>query len=98
MLRTSRKVAPPAGVKAEAEVEIEFSLPKMRDIIAEAIRPELENSPTIRSKVELIVKEERKIVLYIYATDTSAIRAALNSYLRWIGAITKTLNRFEKLM
>jgi tRNA threonylcarbamoyladenosine modification (KEOPS) complex Pcc1 subunit len=84
------------GMKAEAEVEIAFPLPRMGQIIAEAIHPELENSPAERSEVRLIVEENGKITLYISATDTSALRAALNSYLRWISAITKTLKIFEE--
>lgn len=88
----------PMGVKAEAEIEIEFPLLKMGHIVAEAVQPELENPSTDRSRVELFVKEGGEVALYITATDTSALRAALNSYLRWIGAITKTLNIFEELM
>jgi len=84
--------------KAEAEVEIDFPLPRMGQIVAEAVRPELENSPADRSNVKLIVEREGKIALYISATDTSALRAALNSYLRWICAIVKTLNMLEESM
>ncbi|MFB0543689.1 MAG: KEOPS complex subunit Pcc1, partial [Candidatus Bathyarchaeia archaeon] len=85
----------PLWGRAEAEIEIEFPLLKIGQIIAEALRPELENPSSDRSKVELVVKEEGKIALNITATDTSALRAALNSYLRWIAAIAKTLNILE---
>ena len=86
------------GAKAEAEIEIDFSIPRIGRIIAEAIRPELEESLSDRSNVKLTVESEGKIILHISAVDTSALRAALNSYLRWISAITKTLNVFEDLM
>ena len=85
------------GAKAEAEIEIDLS-PRIGHIIAEAIRPELEESLSDRSNVKLTVESEGKIILHISAVDTSALRAALNSYLRWISAITKTLNVFEDLM
>jgi KEOPS complex subunit Pcc1 len=85
-------------VRTEAEVEIAFPLPRMGHVVAEAIRPELEDSPADRSIVKLIVDEDGKMTLHISATDTSALRAALNSYLRWISAITKTLNLFEESM
>ena len=96
MTRVFGKVTSPM-VKAEAEIEIEFPLIKMGYIVAKSIQPELDSPSSDRSKVELIVKEG-KVTLYITATDTSALRATLNSYLRWIGAITKTLNIFEELI
>ena len=86
------------GAKAEAEIEIDFSIPRIGRIIVEAIRPELEESLSDRSNVKLTVESEGKIVLHITAIDTSALRATLNSYLRWISGIVKTLNVFEDLM
>jgi len=84
--------------KAEAEIEIDFSIQRIGHIVAEAIRPELEKSPSDRTEVKLTIESEGKIVLHISGLDTSALRAALNSYLRWISAITKTLNVLENSM
>lgn len=87
--------ASPMEMKAEAEIGIEFPLKKMGHIVAESLQPELDNPSSDRSKVELIIKDGGEVALHITATDTSALRATLNSYLRWIGAITKTLNVLE---
>ncbi len=84
---------------AKAEAEVEILLPTMERgrIIVEALRPEVENPPADRSRAEVALKEGGRVILHISATDTSALRAALNSYLRWIGAITKALDLFEGL-
>ena len=87
-----------SGVKAEAKIEIDFLIPRIGRIIVEAIRPELDESLSYRSNVKLTIESEGKIVLNISAVDTSALRAALNSYLRWISAIVRTLSVLQDLM
>ncbi len=52
------------------------------DIIAKSLLPESKRSMP-RTKVE-IENEKGKLVLNIKAEDNSALRAAINSYLRWI--------------
>lgn len=86
------------GVRAKAKIEIDFPLPRLGFIVAKAIHPELENSPADRFNAKLTVKKEGKINICISATDTSALRAALNSYLYWVSAIDRTLNLFTELM
>lgn len=55
---------------------------KTADIIAKSLLPENKrNMP--RTKVE-IENKKGKLVLSIMAEDNSALRAAVNSYLRWI--------------
>ena len=53
-------------------------------VVLEALKPETESSATFRSKVQ-IKAEGHDLVLEFKTTDTSALRAALNSYLRLIG-------------
>jgi tRNA threonylcarbamoyladenosine modification (KEOPS) complex Pcc1 subunit len=71
-------------MKATAIIRLNFSSDKQLKVILEALRPETETSATPRSKVN-IKAERHNLVLKLKATDTSALRAALNSYLRLIG-------------
>ncbi len=52
------------------------------DIVAKSLLPESKRSMP-RTKVE-IENKKGKLILNIKAEDNSALRAAINSYLRWI--------------
>jgi len=55
---------------------------KTSDIVAKSLLPESKrNLP--RTKVE-IKNKKNKLILSITADDVSALRAGINSYLRWI--------------
>ena len=55
-------------------------------LIGESLAPEVERPTSGRSSVAVSVVEGR-VVISIVASDMVALRAALNSYLRWVGAI-----------
>ena len=55
---------------------------KTADIIASSLLPESKRNVP-RTKVE-IKNKKNKLVLSITADDVSALRAGINSYLRWI--------------
>jgi len=67
----------------QSEVEIQMEDKKTADIIWNAIKPEIENSPSNRSKMEMKLKD-KTIILKIKSKDATAFRAAINSTLRWI--------------
>jgi len=71
-------------MKAQAVVRLNFSSEKQLKVVLRALRPETETSSTPRSKVD-IKSEDQRLILEFRARDTSALRAALNSYLRLIG-------------
>ena len=62
-----------------AVIEIETKNP---ELITDALKPELKEDFQ-RTKID-IIPGDKKIKLMIDAEDVSALRAALNSYLRWI--------------
>ena len=66
-----------------AKVDIEFQSEKVARIIYKALLPEVNSLPSGRVKVNL---STNKNILSIEtsALDTTALRAAVNSYLRWI--------------
>ena len=70
-------------MKAQAVVRLNFSSEKQLNVVLQALKPETETSSTHRSKVH-VTTEDQSLVLDFRATDTSALRAAMNSYLRLI--------------
>ena len=71
-------------MKAQAVVQLKFSSEKQLHVVLQALKPETETSSTHRSKVH-ITTENQNLILDFKATDTSALRASMNSYLRLIG-------------
>ena len=81
-------------MKAQAVVRLKFSSRKQLQVVLQALKPETETSSTHRSKVEMTT-EGNSLVLNFMAKDTSALRAAMNSYLRLIG-VAMNLQKFTE--
>jgi len=71
-------------MKARAVVRLKFSSQKQLQVVMASLKPETDNSTTSRSDVRLNA-DGLCLVLDFRATDTSALRAAMNSYLRLVG-------------
>lgn len=71
-------------MKSQAIIRLNFSSEKQLQVVIQALKPETESSSTRRSIVHM-TPEGRGLTLDFRATDTSALRAAINSYLRLIG-------------
>ena len=67
----------------------------MRIVLA-ALNPEVEKPSTARSTVTL-TRKDTCLVLKVKAKDTVALRATLNTYLRWIGSLITVLEVLKKL-
>jgi len=76
-------------MKAQAIIRLNFSSEKQLKVVLEALKPETRSPATRRSKVEM-KGEGNSLTLNFKARDTSALRAAINSYLRWI-LLTKSI-------
>ena len=70
-------------MSAKASVRLKFQSREQLESIFKALEPETRTSLTKRSKVRM-TKEGNALNLTFEATDTSALRAAINSYLHWI--------------
>jgi len=77
-----------------AFIKVQLPSEEMAKIVFEALNPETMSSPTPRSKVEIAI-EGKRIMLTINARDTTALRAAVNAYLRWINSIRKVLEMLQ---
>jgi len=69
-------------MKAKATIRLRFASEKQLSALINALTPEVQKQIGIRSKVDLS-RDGQALVLNVEAQDTVALRAALNSYLRW---------------
>ena len=76
-------VDPSAPVHAEVTINVPGDL---LNAIEGSLVPEVERPTSERSTVK-VASEEGKLTIRIEASDVAALRAATNSYLRWVGAI-----------
>jgi KEOPS complex subunit Pcc1 len=70
--------------KVNMQFQIEFEDPNQANIVMKALKPEISSSPSERAYVELNLKNDDILYVNITASDATSLRAALNSYLRWI--------------
>jgi len=75
-------------MKAKTAVCLDFPSEAHLKIVFKALEPETK-IPLARSRAQ-IKGEGKRLELSFEATDTSALRATMNSYLRWIALISDT--------
>jgi len=83
-------------MSARASVRLKFQTREQLESIFEALKPETRTQLTKRSKVKL-TKEGTVLNLTFEANDTSALRAAINSYLHWILLTRDVLESLKEL-
>ena len=80
------------------EAKIRFHLPRDEaEILYSSIIPEAKDIPSKRTSVSMTLTEDG-LNLMIKASDPVALRAALNSFLRFIDSILETLHELDALM
>ncbi|MCD6446412.1 hypothetical protein J7L49_06480 [Candidatus Bathyarchaeota archaeon] len=77
-------------MKAEAVVRLNLPSEKFLEVFLKALEPEVKKPPTIRSKAKIEGKG-KKLILRIESRDTTALRASINAYLRWINSMLDVL-------
>lgn len=78
-------------MRDKALVRIDFLSENKCVTVYKALLPEVTKSVESRSKLHL-KKDGTSLVLKIEASDTVALRSALNSYLRWIDSLNNVLS------
>lgn len=66
----------------EAVIELEMDSEKEATIIYESVHPEVKKK--IPKTTVSLERKGKKLILRIKSRDTSSLRAACNSFLRWI--------------
>jgi KEOPS complex subunit Pcc1 len=83
-------------MRRSATINLELDSEKLVETMLTALTPEAKRPTTSRSRVRLEGKGKR-LTMRIEANDTSALRATLNSYLRWIALVKDTYNAAASL-
>jgi len=83
-------------MNAKATVRLPISSEKRIVALINALAPEIDKQITTRSQTTL-TREHQFLVLNIEANDTVALRAALNSYLRWINVAIKIFDTMDNI-
>jgi KEOPS complex subunit Pcc1 len=82
--------------QAYAIIHLDFPSENYAKIIYEAIKPETKTSPTPRAKVKLR-RDANNLVLTFKARDAAALRASINSILRFTNSLMQILNVIKKI-
>src|SRR3989441_8810142 len=79
---------------ASAEIVIEIGLPSSRltETVYRSLLPETKQPSGFRSRVVVRRKGRRILELHISADDIVALRAASNTFLRFVAVAVKTVN------
>ncbi len=78
-------------MKAKATVRLPFPSEKQLAALVAALTPEVSRQIGVRSNVT-VKTDALFLVVDVEAEDTVALRAALNSYLRWINSMINVLD------
>ncbi|MEM0329133.1 MAG: KEOPS complex subunit Pcc1 [Nitrososphaerota archaeon] len=93
----SREEPGPHSRRNRFEVEVIFHLDELEaDTIYRAVLPEARDIPSRRASVEIGLKAGA-LILRICAADPVALRAALNSFMRFIDACLQSLRSLDLL-
>ena len=92
--RQKRKAPPKTSAEnASAELTIEIRLPssKLAETVYRSLLPETKQPSGFRSHVT-VKHQRKKLELHILADDIVALRAASNTFLRFVAVAVKTVN------
>ncbi len=83
-------------MRAQATIRLNFPSERHLTVVVKALEPEVNNLSTSRSRV-FVEGQDKELTLSFRAEDTSALRAAVNSYLHWIALIKDAYFVLESL-
>lgn len=83
------------GLTKKSSAEIHVMMPEeVVEAVLDALSPEVESPSSERSSTD-VRRGVDGIVISTEASDTTAMRAAVNSYLRWVQGILDMLSKIE---
>ena len=83
-------------MKSRIVVRLNFPSEERLKIVLGALEPETRTPPSPRSRVK-VEGRGSSLILSFEATDTSALRAAVNSYLRWVSLVNDMCSALDSL-
>ncbi|MBN2229477.1 MAG: hypothetical protein JW779_07755 [Candidatus Thorarchaeota archaeon] len=82
-------------VKGRTVLEIPLESNQVAKILYSALVPETESIPSDRATTMVSVKG-KSLLIEIEASDLTAMRAAINSYIAWISACMRTIKSIDE--
>ncbi len=83
-------------MKRQAVIRLSFQSERHLKTVLRALKPETRRSPTSRSRTK-VKEEDGNLIVSFEAKDTSALRASINAYLRWISLTQKILESVDDI-
>jgi len=84
-------------MKASTVITLNFPSKRHLEMVLKALKPEIERHQFMRRSKVNVSSKQNNLILNFKAEDTSALRAAINSYLRWIMLINDSFQAIEEL-
>ena len=84
-------------MKASTVIALHFPSKKRLEMVLKALKPEAEMHPSTRLSKVKVNSKQNSLILNFEAENTSALRASINSYLRWIMLINDSFKAIEEL-
>ncbi len=81
-------------MRANATVNMKMPSERHAELIAKSLEPEINDQHAARSMLGL-ERDGSFLVLKTRARDTTALRASLNTYLRWVDSTLRVLEILE---
>ncbi|RJS85452.1 hypothetical protein DRO35_01910 [Candidatus Bathyarchaeota archaeon] len=82
-------------IKHSAIIKLELPSVREAQIFFEALKPETMSPATPRSHVR-IERRNSLLLLFFEASDTTALRASLNSYLSWLHLLKSVIDALKE--
>lgn len=80
--------------EASAMLRITYPSEREAEIVSKSIQPETLATVKYRSRVK-VIREGRNMTLIFESKDTTALRAAINSYLSWLTLLKNVYSFLE---
>jgi KEOPS complex subunit Pcc1 len=84
-----------SDVKGTSTLEIPLDSERVANILYSALLPETKSIPSDRATTTVSVKGS-SLIVEIVASDLTAMRAALNSFIAWISACMRTIDSINE--
>jgi len=84
----------PGIVAGKSIIEIPLESKETAEILLAALSPETRSSPSERAATRVSV-QNTSLIIEVEAEDITALRAAMNSYIAWVSACTKSIAQVD---
>ncbi|UCC32915.1 MAG: hypothetical protein JSW53_03715 [Candidatus Bathyarchaeota archaeon] len=83
-------------MRRRAVIRLSFPSEKHLKTVLKALKPETGALTSSRSRTR-VEEEDGELIVRFESNDTTALRAAINAYLRWVGLAQSTLEVVDDL-